>query len=55
MYKYDLDPTPPDLLEALARTARERLRYVYLGNVPERKKRYVPPAEPFWCVGKDIA
>lgn len=34
MYKYRLPPTPPDTLERLAGIARERLRYVYLGNVP---------------------
>ncbi len=34
MYKYDLSPTRPESLETLSRVAREKLRYVYLGNVP---------------------
>lgn len=34
MYKYRLPPTSRDTLERLAGIARERLRYVYLGNVP---------------------
>lgn len=34
MYKYRLPPTPRGTLERLAGIARERLRYVYLGNVP---------------------
>lgn len=34
MYKYRLPPTPRETLERLAGIARERLRYVYLGNVP---------------------
>ncbi len=34
MYKYRLPPTPRESLERLAEVARERLRYVYLGNVP---------------------
>lgn len=34
MYRYHRPPTQRDTLEALARVARESLRYVYLGNVP---------------------
>jgi len=34
MYQYDLPPTPFHTLEALADTARKKLRYVYLGNAP---------------------
>ena len=34
MYKYRLPPTPRETLERLAGIAREKLRFVYLGNVP---------------------
>jgi pyruvate formate lyase activating enzyme len=32
-YRYSLPPTPPELLKELAAVARERLYYVYLGNL----------------------
>lgn len=32
-YRYDAKPTDPDLLSRCAATAREHLRYVYVGNI----------------------
>ena len=42
MYRYRLPPTPRETLELLAGIARERLRYVYLGNVPGSEDTLCP-------------
>ncbi|WP_068348057.1 AmmeMemoRadiSam system radical SAM enzyme [Kosmotoga arenicorallina] len=34
-YKYDIPPTPIETLSKLWELARERLNYVYLGNIPD--------------------
>lgn len=41
-FNYDKPPTPKSLLERLARIARERLKYVYLGNVPGADNSFCP-------------
>ncbi len=33
MYRYEIPPTPPATIRALAEVARRHLRYVYMGNV----------------------
>ena len=43
MYRYEIPPTPPATIRALAEVARRHLRYVYMGNIGRRKPiRYVP-------------
>ncbi len=42
MYKYSVPPTSEGSLRALARIASEKLRYVYVGNVPGRSDTTCP-------------